>query len=381
MTLHTLQVGMGSFAELPGGLNRVYANLVRELVAQGVDVHGIVTGSPAVARESGGVVVAAAETTAPFTTRLRAIRSAAAAWLRTHDTDTVVASHFALNAYPLLGTLGTRPFVVHFHGPWAEESAAEGGSRLSVLAKSMIERSVYNRADAFIVLSRAFADVLVARFGVKRARIHIVPGGVEVGQFTSVPSRAECRAQLGWPADRPIVLAVRRLVRRVGVDVLIEAAVDVRQRVPNALILIAGSGPLRDELSARIGALGLDDTVRLLGFVADEDLPAAYRAADLSVVPTQALEGFGLITVESLAAGTPCIVTPVGGLPDVVAPLDPRLVARSTSSAHVADAVAGALLGEWPLPSSERCTAYAREHFDWPVIAARTRQIYEGLLA
>lgn len=381
MTLHTLQVGMGWFAQLPGGLNRVYANLIRELVAQGVDVHGIVTGTPKVALESGGVLVAAAETTAPLTTRLRAIRRAAASWLRTHDTDTVVASHFALNAYPLIGTIGTRPFVVHFHGPWADESAAEGGSRLSVLAKSMIERSVYNRADAFIVLSRAFADVLVARFGANRERIHIVPGGVDVEQFASVPSRAECRARLGWPLDRPIVLCVRRLVRRVGVDVLVEAAVDVRRRVPNALILIAGSGPLRDELAARISALGLDDTVRLLGFVADEDLPAAYRAADLSVVPTQALEGFGLITVESLAAGTPCIVTPVGGLPDVVVPLEPRLVARSIRPDDIADAIAGALLGAWPLPSSERCTAYAREHFDWPVIAARTRAIYEGLVA
>lgn len=381
MTLHVLQVGMEWFTELPGGLNRVYANLIRELVKQDVDVHGIVTGSPGVERASGGVVVAAAETTAPLTTRLRMIRSAATSWLRTHDANTVIAAHFALNVYPLLGAIGRRPFIMHFQGPWAEESAAEGAWRLSVLAKTMIERSVYNRADVFIVLSRAFADVLVARFGVKREKIHIVPGGVEIDQFASVPSRAECRAQLGWPLDRPIVVCVRRLVRRVGVDVLVEAAVEVRRRVPNALILIAGNGPLRDELSARIAVLGLDDTVRLLGFVADEDLPAAYRAADLSVVPTQALEGFGLITIESLAAGTPCIVTPVGGLPDVVTSLEPRLVTRSMSAADIADAVAGALLGEWPLPSSERCTAYAREHFDWPVIAARVRKIYQSLLA
>lgn len=381
MTLHTLQIGMGWFSELPGGLNRVYANLVRELVKQGVDVHGIVTGSPNIARESGGVVVAVAETSAPFVIRQRAFGTAASTWLRAHEANTVVVSHFALNAYTVLGAIGPRPFVVHFHGPWSEESAAEGGSRLAVLAKWMVERSVYHHATAFIVLSRAFADVLVERFDIPRERIHIVPGGVDVERYASTPPRAVCRAQLGWPTDRPIVLCVRRLVRRVGVDVLVEAAVEIRRRVPDVLVLIAGGGPLRDELSARIHALGLDDTVRLLGFVADVDLPAAYRAANVSVVPTQALEGFGLITVESLAAGTPCIVTPVGGLPDVVAPLDPRLVARSTSAADVADAVGGALLGDWPLPTLEQCTAYARAHFDWPVIAARVKGVYQSLVA
>ena len=68
-------------------------------------------------------------------------------------------------------------------------------------------------------------------------------------------------------------------------------------------------------------------------------LPLAYRAADLTVVPTVALEGFGLIAVESLAAGTPVLVTPVGGLPEVVAALSPALVLAATGSAPLADAV------------------------------------------
>jgi glycosyltransferase involved in cell wall biosynthesis len=117
--------------------------------------------------------------------------------------------------------------------------------------------------------------------------------------------------------------------------------------------------------------------VRLLGFVADGALPAAYRAADLTVVPTAALEGFGLVTVESLAAGTPCVVTPVGGLTDVVSPFAPQLVTRSPGAADVADTLAGALRGELALPSAARCTSYARDGFDWPVVAARVRAVYE----
>jgi glycosyltransferase involved in cell wall biosynthesis len=100
----------------------------------------------------------------------------------------------------------------------------------------------------------------------------------------------------------------------------------VRRIHPEVLLLIAGKGPLHDALSARIEDLGLQRHVRLLGYVPDADLALAYRAADLSVVPTVALEGFGLITVESLAAGTPVLVTPVGGLPETVQALAPNLI-------------------------------------------------------
>ena len=377
MTLRTLQIGMGWFTERPGGLNRVYAHLVSELAAMGVETYGLVAGTPDVERASGGLARAFARVDDPLVTRLLGVRRAALPWLGTHDSNAVIVSHFAQHALPLLDAIRRNPFVVHFQGPWGRESRLEGDSLLSMLAKEVVERTVYRRADAAIVLSEAFADILAGRFGVKRDRIHVIPGGVEYSRFATARSRDDCRAALSWPTDRPIVLCVRRLVRRVGVDVLIDAVVEIRRRVPDVLVLIAGRGAMRDELDAKIAALGLGDAVRLLGFVPDELLPVAYRAADLSVVPSTALEGFGLITVESLAAGTPCIVTPVGGLAGIVTPFAPALVAQSTSAAHIAAALSGALLGELALPTSEECAMYARTNFDWPVIARRVRAVYE----
>ncbi|MFL5617693.1 MAG: glycosyltransferase family 4 protein [Gemmatimonadaceae bacterium] len=375
-TLQTLQLGMGWFGEKAGGLNRVYAQLIDELARGGVGLHGLVAGSPDVARASSGLVHAFAPADAPLLARMRALRAAASAWLRERP-DAVIASHFALNAFPVLSQVAEHPLVVHFQGPWGEESRVEGEGPLAVLAKEIVERAVYRRASQAIVLSNAFRDVLARRYRVPEHRIHVIPGGVDVGRFAIATSRAECRRMLGWPEGRPIVLCVRRLVRRVGVDTLVEAAAVLRARVPEALVLIAGRGPLEGELQARIVARGLANHVRLLGFVADHALPSAYRAADLTVVPTTALEGFGLVTVESLAAGTPCVVTPVDGLTDVVAPLAPQLVSRSPGAADVADVLAGALLGEITLPSAARCASYAREGFDWPVIAERVRAVYE----
>jgi glycosyltransferase involved in cell wall biosynthesis len=375
-TLSTLQLGMEWFGERAGGLNRVYAHLVNELARGGVNVHGLVAGSGSVARASGGLVQAFARADAPLAARLRALRAAATPWLRQHP-DAVVVSHFALHGLPVLPGLGAHPLVVHFQGPWGAESRVEGAGLTSTLARTLVERVVYRRAAHAIVLSTAFRDILAERFGVRRSRIHVIPGGVAVDRFAISESRAECRRALGWPPDRPIVLCVRRLVRRVGVDTLIDAAAVLRARVPEALVLIAGTGPLRAELEARIVERGLANHVRLLGFVPDERLPSAYRAADLSVVPTTALEGFGLITVESLAAGTPCVVTPVGGLTDVVAPLAPQLVTSSTRADDIGATLAGALLGTVPMPTSAECAAYARAGFDWPVVAARVRRVYE----
>jgi glycosyltransferase involved in cell wall biosynthesis len=166
----------------------------------------------------------------------------------------------------------------------------------------------------------------------------------------------------------------------MGIENLISAISEVRRQVPEVLLLIAGKGALSGELEEQVRSLGLEDNVRLLGFVPDEDLPIAYRAADLSIVPTVALEGFGLIAVESLAAGTPVLVTPVGGLPEVVRDLSADLMLPGSGTGDLVEGLVAALRGELALPDSEACRSYARARYDWPVIAARTREVYAEAL-
>ena len=377
--LRTLQLGMEWFPERAGGLNRVYFELTKHLPAANVEVHGLVAGSAQVARESGGMIEAFAPFSDSLLSRLRAMRQHAEPLLL-GDPSMLVVSHFALYTAPVLASLHGRPLVVHFQGPWGLEGRAERQSPATVLTKTLVERLVYHRASAFIALSTPFARILEQRFGVPPDRIHVIPGGVDVPRFAIRDARSACRARLGWPQDRPIVLAVRRLMRRMGLDELAAAAALVRERVPQALVLIAGRGPIAGELQQQIVAAGLQEHVRLLGFVPDDELPLAYRAADLTVVPTVSLEGFGLIVAESLAAGTPCLVTPVGGLPEAVAGLSRNLILRSTGARAIADGVTAALTGALPLPDAAECLEFARRHYDWPVIAERTRLVYERAL-
>lgn len=366
---------MGWFGEEPGGLNRMYAGLLGSLPKEGVAVRGLVAGSANAHVGAPGNLSFFERREASVLGRLRGCRRAVSDALRAQDVH-VVAAHFSLYALPILDLVRGRRFVFHFHGPWASESWSERERGPGIVTKRAIEALVYRRADRLIVLSSAFAQVLQKQFNIAPERIFVVPGGVEAARYRVDESPAAARARLGLPADRPLVVAVRRLVRRVGLEGLINAMDEVRKAVPDALLLIAGRGELAGELLQRIEACGLSDHVRLMGFVSDAELPLLFRACDLSVVPSVALEGFGLSTIESLAAGTPALVTPVGGLPETVAPLDPSLVLPEASPGCIASGISDALRHPDALPSAHACARYARENFDWPVVAAKVLAVY-----
>lgn len=376
--MRTLQLGMAWPTEEAGGLTRYYADLVRELPKVGVAVRGLVLGSADVERASCGVVRAFAPGDASLARRLRTVRRCVRGELERGDCDLLV-SHFALYAAPCVDLLGDRPLVAHFHGPWALEARSGGGPWLKFRAQLVLERWVYRRADAFIVLSRAFAMILEQWYGVPPERIHVLPGGVDVDRFAVPMGRGHARERLGWPRERPVVLTVRRLVRRMGIERLVEAAALVRRVVPDVLFQVVGTGPLASELRRQVEESGLGDLVGLLGYVGEAELPLAYRAADLSVVPSIELEGFGLVVLESLAAGTPVLVTPVGGLPEVAAPLSASLVLPGSSAAELAEGITAALTGSLPLPSSDDCRGYARDRFAWPVVASAVGDVYRAV--
>lgn len=378
-SMHTLQIGKSWLPEVgANGLDRMFYGLGEHLPSLGVQVSGLVAGSPAVSRQSSWAR-SFAPNTAPLLRRLVRARRSGGALCQKHSID-LIACHFALYGLPLWDRLVRTPTVIHFHGPWAAESAAEGENPVSTRLKKLLERCTYWPGQRFIVLSEAFRDVLTTSYGVSADRIRIVPGGVDANAFDVEASPQEARKHLGWPTDRPVILSVRRLARRMGLSNLIQAMETVSRRHPDALLLIAGKGPIREELDALIHTNGLEDHVRLLGFVPDEDLPYAYRAADVSVVPTVQHEGFGLITIESLAAGTPVLVTPVGGLPETVRDLDDRLVLPDSSPEALQEGLEAVLDGRLSLPDAEACQHFARSTYDWPVIARQVRTVYEEIV-
>lgn len=375
--LRALAIGMNWLEGSTGGLERGYQDLLRALPHVGVEPTGLVLGPAGVEARTDGRIVAFGREGATMPARLWRARAQAGALLRSGRFD-MVAAHFAMFTAPALDRMRGTPLVVHFHGPWAGESAAEGAGRLSVLAKRAVERTVYGRADRVIVLSRAFAAIARDAYGVPEAKLRLVPGTLDLSRYAAMAgvSRAEARERLGWPQDRRILLSVRRLANRMGLDRLITAMAEVVRAEPDALLMIGGRGHAAEALHAQVEALRLGRHVRLLGFVPDEDLPFAYRAAEANVVPSVALEGFGLTTVEALASGTPSLVTPVGGLPEVVSDLSPHLVFASAAAADIAERLAAALRGAVRLPDEAACRDYASSRYDPIHSAACVAAVY-----
>ncbi len=338
-----LAVGLEELSTRQGGLNRYFAKLIEGLEALGVPIAGLVTGDvQAEPVESVIEVVASARTT--LFARLRAIASAAR---QQADAD-VVDVHFALTAMPLFfGPLRRRPLVVHFHGPWADESASNGERSLTCTTKRALERFVYQRADACIVLSRSFRRMLVERYGVHPWDVHVIPPGVDLRRFSPADPTA-ARAALGLRDDAFIVLAVRRLIPRMGLDVLLRAWQELIRTSEAAVLCIVGTGPEQEALKELGRELGLGDSLRFAGRVEEAELVCYYQAADVSVVPSVALEGFGLVVLESLATGTPVIASALGGLVETLNDLAPDLLVPAGDPHALAERLSDAKDGSRP---------------------------------
>jgi glycosyltransferase involved in cell wall biosynthesis len=372
---YILCVGLGWFPKTPGGLDRYVYELTHQLAASQDRVELCGVGLPEAQPSSPLKLINLASPDSPLGKRLWSTRTNFLS-RRTANPD-AINLHFALYSFPLMNLLPAQvPITFTFHGPWALESKQEGASQFSVFLKHwLVEKRVYSRCDRFIVLSKAFGNILHQEYQVPWSKIHIIPGGVDLTRFQPNLSRQEARTQLNWSQDRAILFTPRRLVHRMGLDKLLIALAKIKPKIPDVCVAIAGKGPLKASLEQQATELGLNDHVKFLGFLPDDQLPVAYQAADLTIMPSQSLEGFGLVLLESLACGTPALCTPVGGMPEVLEPFSPDLITASPEATDIAERLEDLLTGKVSMPSRTTCSEYAATHFDWHKIAQQVRQV------
>lgn len=350
------------FSALPGGLNRYFTDLFAALSARDdIELSAAAFGAPPVGGQSWGAVGGRtwSRVVAAFRDRSGLAKPG------------ILDRHFCLYGPAAIGRGGPHRLVVHFHGPWAAESRFAGASELRARAKYLVERVRYTGAQRFVVLSNHFRDVLVDDYRVPADRIEVIPPGVDLDRFSPRP-------RPDTTGDRRVVLCVRRLEHRMGIHRLIEAWPKVVAAHPEAHLVIVGTGTAEEELRRQVVSAGLQHKIEFLGRIDDSALSWWYSLAELTVVPSVGLEGFGLIALESLAAGRPTVVSDCGGLPDAVAGLDPTLIVPADNAEALAARLVSGLDGA--LPTSERCRAHA-ESFSWTVAAQRHHTLYSEVAA
>jgi len=242
-----------------------------------------------------------------------------------------------------------KPFVLIQNNPYIEyrfplDLVQKG-------ADATIGRYTVRRADRLIAISE-FTARYVERLASGRA-VTVMHLGTDRERFSPADGdrKVEIRRRLGLPVDAFVALTVRRLFYRNGLDTLLDAAVELRDR-DSLHLVIGGSGPERDEIEDRIRREGGLPNVRVVGFIPDDDLPDYYRAADVFLLPTRTAEGFGLVLMEAAASGVAAIATDSGapreiiddGATGVLVPADsPRDLAAAIARLHDAPELLAAM--------------------------------------
>jgi glycogen synthase len=237
-----------------------------------------------------------------------------------------------------------------------------------------VERWMANRAESVITCSAYMREHVADVFGLEEERVAVIPNGIDPSELVPVDDLGSLRARFA-ARDEMLVLLVGRLVYEKGFQLALEALPGLIERVGNVRFIVAGSGTAEEELRRQAHDLGLDPHGAFLGWIGDDVLHSLYRIADLTVVPS-IYEPFGLVALEAMASGCPCLVADTGGLREVVPNEDVGLRFRSRDPDSLAT-MAERLLTDAEL--RDRLVAEASEHvlsFDWADVARQVAGVY-----
>ena len=244
------------------------------------------------------------------------------------------------------------------------------------LRRNLGTRWKYGRAAAIIAISRAVAEVL-ARSGVARERITVIPDGVDVHRVVA-PAAPETLSSLGVPPGAPLVVQVAQLVPHKDPLNFVRAIAAARDRVPSLQALLVGDGPLRSEIADAVHALRLEGVLHATGYRQDAD--ALLAAADVVVLSSRE-EGMGSVLLDALFLGKPVAATRAGGIPEVITHDVTGLLSPVSDSAALGAHIA-TLLGDRPLAARLAAAARARaEDFSIERLTDRTMAVYERVLS
>jgi phosphatidylinositol alpha-1,6-mannosyltransferase len=242
-------------------------------------------------------------------------------------------------------------------------------------------RVIGDHTDVVTYVSKYTRRRFAAAFG-PDAALEYLPPGVDTETFRPDPAaRAELRKRYGL-GDRPTVLCLSRLVPRKGQDVLLIAMQRIKERIPGAVLVIAGSGPYEDRLRGFADALGLADDVVFTGRVPAAELAAHHTLADVFAMPARTrgagldVEGLGIVYLEASATGVPVVAGTSGGAPETVLDGKTGRVVDGRRADHVADAIADILADrDAAAEMGTAGRAFVERRWRWDTLGARLRQL------
>lgn len=269
-----------------------------------------------------------------------------------------------------------KPFILTQHNTFIDYNNIF--DKVELVNDLAVGKQNLNAADKIIAISQATKNY-VLRLGAKPKKVQVIYNGVDLARFRPITGkREEIRRRIGIRQDAVVILTVRRLVYKNGVDTLLDCANTLVKKNPKIVFVVVGKGPDLDSVKSQVEQLGIEGNFKLAGFVSDQDLPSYYNAADLFVLPSKSGEGLPLVALEAMACGLPVIATDVGGIKEILLNEYGKLVPPNRPD----------LLGEAITEFSglDFCSrrselrAKVEERFSWETNVERLIEIYEELI-
>jgi len=270
-----------------------------------------------------------------------------------------------------------KPFIVTQHNTFIDYQSFL--NIIEQLNDFIIGKSVLKHANKVITVSKETMKY-VLKLGADKTKTSVIYNGVDIDYFRPV-NKGESREKLGLPKNRKIILSVRRLVYKNGLDTLIESVPLLTRDHPDLLFLVAGKGPSRKLIEDRIKELGIDANIKLTGFVPDRLLPVYYDAADYFILPSASGEGLPLVLLEAMACGLPVIATTVGGTPEIIKHMKNGVLVPPRNPEAMAETMAK-LLSEERLGATigEEARRIVEDRFTWEKNLHQLQDIYKKFI-
>jgi teichuronic acid biosynthesis glycosyltransferase TuaC len=247
------------------------------------------------------------------------------------------------------------------------------------LNDELMGKTVLKDADRTLTVSKKTLKY-VLRLGADKKTTSVMYNGVDTNCFCSI-KKTESRKKLDLPTNRKIVFSVRRLVYKNGIDTLIDSAKLVSNDNPDILFVVAGKGPNKGLIEDRIKELGIENNIKLTGFVPDELLPIYYNAADYFILPSASGEGLPLVLFEAMSCGLPVIATTVGGTPEIVDNMKNGVLIPPRDPEAMAHALSDLLENEeFTTVIGGKAQKKIREGFSWEENVRQLKEVYSEIL-
>lgn len=286
------------------------------------------------------------------------------------------------------------PKVYHFHSSWFDEERINAvgtggvpfGLKLRLEMIRVMEWACYKFSRVILVLSEYSKGRFKEYYSLSKPKIAKIPGGVDLKEFhpiTSEENREDIFERLNLGENLPLILTVRRLEERMGLENLVLAVEILVKKIPEKKfkLVIVGKGSLRERLENLIETRNLSGTVQLSGLVPRETLPLYFRAADLFVLPTTAIEGFGLVTAEAFASGLPVMGTPVGATKELLALVDHDLIFEGSTPESLAKGIEKFLTNpDYYSQLRLKCRETAENNYSWERVTDQTENLFKEII-